>query len=184
MTSFDKANNLLAVCVAQGRITEHGYASYLQSATAYYDETLAILAEQAAAQESSADPRQWSFAKLQREAPEQLEAMRQQEPGRYEALKDLYVAELKSKKASPPQGKSSLPIGPSRLDKATGPPHRKPPMPIGPARLEKASKKPPISEFARMRREEPAALEQLRKDSPAKYEQLRQEHLHKLKQAK
>jgi hypothetical protein len=176
MTPFEKVNTLLLVCVEQGRIADVNRPHYMSLAVAHFDDTLNLLAGSPATTDEGNDPRKWTFNKLQRDAPAVLNALRQQEPARYEALKDLYVAELKRPKTAE-AGKGYA------LDK-DGTPIRKRRVKMNPSRAATTPQRAPRSEFERMQRQEPAALEKMRQQEPVRYERLRQEHVTKLKQAK
>ncbi len=176
MTPFEKVNTLLLVCVEQGRIADANRPHYMALAVAHFDDTLNLLAGSPATTDEGNDPRKWTFKKLQHDAPAVLEALRAQEPARYEALKNLYVAELKRPKTAE-AGKGYS------LDK-DGKPVRKRTGQIGPSRAATWPRRTPRSEFERMQQEDSAALEKMRQQEPARYEQLKQEHLTKIRQAK
>jgi hypothetical protein len=92
----EKAWALATLCLKQGRISAATHARELVNATADYEAAVARLAMRPA-QVAAADSATWGFDKLRREAPQLLAQLHQQDPGTYQALRDLYTAEIRAK---------------------------------------------------------------------------------------
>lgn len=146
---------LLNLLTAQGRLPTAQHASFLSLSRTNYDATVTVLASLPTGGDGGQHLPQaaWGFDRFRREAPAVLERMRANEPNRFEALRDLYVAAIR-------RGK---------------------PVETPADRLAARVAEQQHMSYAQLRKEAPRVLEQMQANEPAKYERLRAVYLASLK---
>lgn len=97
MNQERKIGTLLGLATTQGRIPLDQVANYATLAKTSYDALVDTLARQPVTQQPTKDsPQQgWGFGEWRKFAPKALEEMAAKAPSQYNALKDLYLTELR-----------------------------------------------------------------------------------------